>query len=211
MEARDFIVDLLNRGWTQEQIAARTGIQQPTVSKLARGLAQDVLSANYLKLQALHVEENKRALDAYKAQRARAKVRRLAFTLTFEQWLKIWVESGHFMNRGRGAGKYCMSRFGDLGGYEIGNVHIQPCVENSREAAPGAASKLAAEKASVRAEIGPTLSLDDVLSKAGGKRELAYLLGISVQAVTKWTELPVNRLLQLRELRPRWFRKAAKK
>lgn len=54
MEARDLIADLLAGGMTQTVIAARTGIPQPTISKVATGRVADVLSANYRKLQALH-------------------------------------------------------------------------------------------------------------------------------------------------------------
>lgn len=56
MEARDFIAGLVERGWTQAQIAERTGIPQPTLSKVLRGDVADVLSRNYRKLQALHIE-----------------------------------------------------------------------------------------------------------------------------------------------------------
>lgn len=56
MEARDFIAALVERGWTQQQIAARTGIPQPTISKVLRSEVADVLSRNYRKLQALHAE-----------------------------------------------------------------------------------------------------------------------------------------------------------
>ncbi len=56
MEARDFIAALVERGWTQQQIAARTGIPQPTISKVLRAEVEDVLSRNYRKLQALHSE-----------------------------------------------------------------------------------------------------------------------------------------------------------
>lgn len=56
MEARDFINDLTASGLTQSDIADRTGIPQPTISKVARGDVADVLSRNYRKLQALHAE-----------------------------------------------------------------------------------------------------------------------------------------------------------
>lgn len=57
MEARDFVQDLVRCGLTQEQIAERTGIPQPTISKIARGAVNDVLSRNYRSLQAVHREE----------------------------------------------------------------------------------------------------------------------------------------------------------
>lgn len=57
MEARDFIQALIGSGMTQQDIAAATGIPQPTISKVARGKVDDVLSQNYRKLQALHDEK----------------------------------------------------------------------------------------------------------------------------------------------------------
>jgi predicted transcriptional regulator len=57
MEARDFVQDLQNWGLTQAQIAERTGIPQPTISKIARGTVDDVLSRNYRSLQTVHAEE----------------------------------------------------------------------------------------------------------------------------------------------------------
>lgn len=56
MEARDFINVLIAHGLTQSAIEERTGIPQPTISKVVRGDVADVLSRNYRKLQALHDE-----------------------------------------------------------------------------------------------------------------------------------------------------------
>lgn len=56
MEAKDFIAALVAHGLTQSQIADRTGIPQPTLSKVVRGEVADVMSRNYRKLQALHAE-----------------------------------------------------------------------------------------------------------------------------------------------------------
>ena len=56
MEARDLIADLMARDWTQVQIAERTGITQPTVSKVVRGEVRDVMSRSYRRLAALHAE-----------------------------------------------------------------------------------------------------------------------------------------------------------
>jgi predicted transcriptional regulator len=57
MEARDFVTDLQAWGLTQAQIAERSGIPQPTISKIFRGEVDDVLSRNYRSLQAVHTEE----------------------------------------------------------------------------------------------------------------------------------------------------------
>ena len=54
MEAQDYVVALVGLCWTQSQSAERTGIPQPTISKVFRGDVKDVLSQNYRKLQALH-------------------------------------------------------------------------------------------------------------------------------------------------------------
>ncbi len=61
----------------------------------------------------------------YKQQQTHAKQREIEFNLTFDQWYSIWVESGHYEDRGKRIGQYCMSRCGDKGAYEVGNVFIQ--------------------------------------------------------------------------------------
>lgn len=48
----------------------------------------------------------------------------------------------------------------------------------------------------------------EAIAKAGSARKLAAVLGISKQAVCQWPEsIPPLRLYQLRERKPRWFRK----
>lgn len=56
MEPRTLVEALIGRGWTQKQIEERTGIPQPTVSKIARGDVSDVMSKSYRALLALHQE-----------------------------------------------------------------------------------------------------------------------------------------------------------
>lgn len=57
MEAKDYVVAIRVVGkLTQAQIAERTGIPQPTISKIERGDVSDVMSRNYRALQALHAE-----------------------------------------------------------------------------------------------------------------------------------------------------------
>lgn len=70
----------------------------------------------------------------YERQKVNARSRGIAWNLAFAQWWAIWQASGKFELCGRGKGHYCMSRIKDTGGYQLGNVHIQPCVDNSREA-----------------------------------------------------------------------------
>lgn len=71
---------------------------------------------------------------AYRNQCRSASSRGIEFSLSFKQWILIWEASGKLDLRGRGIGKYVMSRIRDDGGYEIGNVHIQLATQNSREA-----------------------------------------------------------------------------
>lgn len=56
MEARDYLRVIREHKLTQAQIAERTGIPQPTISKIERGDVDDVMSRNYRALQALHDE-----------------------------------------------------------------------------------------------------------------------------------------------------------
>src|SRR5258706_1578724 len=69
----------------------------------------------------------------YRDHKADAKRRGIQFLLSFDGWMKIWLDSGHWNKRGRGRGKYHMARFGDKGPYAIGNVKIITHEENSKE------------------------------------------------------------------------------
>ena len=62
-----------------------------------------------------------------------SKQRNAQFLLTFDEWFKIWIDSGFIAQRGRGSGKYCMARFGDKGDYVLGNVKIISYEENEAE------------------------------------------------------------------------------
>jgi hypothetical protein len=70
----------------------------------------------------------------FESQRGQAGMRAIAWDLTLGQWYAIWLVSGKLELRGRGKGRYCMSRIKGAGGYVLGNVHIQLCTDNSREA-----------------------------------------------------------------------------
>jgi hypothetical protein len=66
-------------------------------------------------------------------QRSQAKRRGIEWQLTFEDWFAIWTESGHWEERGKRAGCYCMARHGDTGPYAVGNVSIITVEQNSSE------------------------------------------------------------------------------
>ena len=59
-----------------------------------------------------------------------AKVRKIEFLLTFEEWLKIWIDSGYLHQRGCHKGEYVMARIADDGPYAVGNVEIITVEEN---------------------------------------------------------------------------------
>lgn len=61
MEAQDYVKALLEAGLTQVEIAKKTGIPQPTISKVYRGDVADVLSRNYRKLRDLYEESTRLA------------------------------------------------------------------------------------------------------------------------------------------------------
>lgn len=67
----------------------------------------------------------------------RAADRGIDFQMTFEEWMTIWLESGHWHQRGKGLGKYNMSRFNDTGPYAVGNVFIQRHEQNSSDGHKG--------------------------------------------------------------------------
>lgn len=66
-------------------------------------------------------------------QQANAKARGIDWELTFEDWWKIWDESGKWDQRGREADSYCMSRRQDIGPYSKDNVVIKRVADNSQE------------------------------------------------------------------------------
>ncbi len=63
--------------------------------------------------------------------------RGIAFLFTYEQWLDIWVASGHLHERGCKKGQYVMARYGDVGPYAVGNVKIILHSENQNEGRGG--------------------------------------------------------------------------
>lgn len=67
----------------------------------------------------------------YDQQRWRAHTRKIQFNLSFTEWWDIWQKSGHWEDRGRRVDQYVMSRVGDSGAYEVGNVFIQTQKENA--------------------------------------------------------------------------------
>lgn len=76
---------------------------------------------------------DKKLWRAFQKHRVNAKFRNIEFLLSYVEWLKIWVDSGHLPERGKDKCQYVMARLGDSGAYVTGNVKIITGSENSRE------------------------------------------------------------------------------
>jgi hypothetical protein len=74
-----------------------------------------------------------RLRDAFSKQKHQADRRGIAFTFSFEEWLRVWTESGHLQERGCRRGQYVMARIGDKGPYSFDNVKIIKSGDNNRE------------------------------------------------------------------------------
>ena len=64
--------------------------------------------------------------------------------------LQCWLDSGRLLNRGRGAGKYCLARLNDLGSYAPGNLEVLTWEENSRKATLGRSSAIKSRESPMR-------------------------------------------------------------
>lgn len=69
----------------------------------------------------------------WRNQRGHAQGSGILFLLTFEQWLGIWLDSGHLSERGCRKGQYVMGRVGDQGPYSVTNVKIITVEQNHAE------------------------------------------------------------------------------
>jgi hypothetical protein len=66
----------------------------------------------------------------FRQHRNNAAKRGIAWEISFNEWWRIWHESGRWEDRGVGFGKYCMCRIGDAGPYAPTNVFIGTQMEN---------------------------------------------------------------------------------
>ena len=77
--------------------------------------------------------KDKLGKEYYRFQKKDAAYRGIPFLLSYEEWIKIWLDSGHSHEKGCHRGQYVMARFGDKGPYAVGNVRICTVTENSDE------------------------------------------------------------------------------
>lgn len=107
-------------------------------AKVGRAAALAVRDQRYIAKHGTTFAEYKAIRKAggvirYLYQRRSANSRAIPWRLTLRQWWDLWQESGHWADRGRGAGQYCMARIADKGAYEFGNVYITTGRENAQE------------------------------------------------------------------------------
>jgi len=51
------------------------------------------------------------------------------------------------------------------------------------------------------------MTKQQLIKKAGSRKALAELLGISLSAISQWKKVPQARIWQAKDLRPEWFLK----
>lgn len=86
-----------------------------------------------LVLQRQALSRERGPIGAFGRQKASAVQRGIGWNLSLWQWWTVWQESGKWEQRGVRKGQYCMSRIGDSGPYELGNVRIVTVTENIKE------------------------------------------------------------------------------
>jgi len=77
-------------------------------------------------------EYNNTPYGQFRVQRTQAKSRKIEWLLTFDKWLEIWMNSGHYHERGTHS--YVMCRKGDVGPYSEDNVYIAHFHQNLKDA-----------------------------------------------------------------------------
>jgi hypothetical protein len=77
--------------------------------------------------------ENNPERAAFRSQRSSATKRGIRFMLSFDEWWKVWQNSGKWGQRGKLEGQYVMARFADSGPYAVNNVRICTKGENREE------------------------------------------------------------------------------
>lgn len=88
--------------------------------------------------KSLYTAEEAQDRRNYSNHRLRAKYRNIDWEFTYETWIRMWIDSGHYLDRGCKRGNYCMARKGpDIGPYSPDNVIIQLSTENNSDGHKG--------------------------------------------------------------------------
>ena len=99
--------------------------------KNSNELARYPLSAHIHGL--MELLSDKHLYGLFRQQIKNANRRHIRWNLSFEEWVDIWLESGRLQDRGPKPEQYCLSRYNDVGAYEVGNVEVKTNRENCRE------------------------------------------------------------------------------
>ena len=71
--------------------------------------------------------------EKYIKQVQHASDRGIPWSMSYEEWLEMWLLSGKWEERGRKSGQYCMCRLGDTGPYSKKNCFIGLTDNNQQE------------------------------------------------------------------------------
>lgn len=143
MERLDRIQSMVSSGKSAKEIAFDLGVSKQRVyqllSKAGVAIPKRPRPERISKRYGMPMSEVRKlvacgATRAYTYQRRNADWRGISWELTFEEWWKIWSESGKWNVRGREKGGWVMGRLGDKGPYAIGNVVICNHSENAKVA-----------------------------------------------------------------------------
>jgi hypothetical protein len=107
----------------------------------------------------------------------RAARRGIPFLLTYSEWLRIWIDSGHLDERGPYRGQYVMARFGDKGPYAVGNVKIVTVEANVSEGRSGKIHSEASRRRMSIAKLGNTNSKGHIKSQRTRRLSSIAMLG----------------------------------
>src|SRR5690606_37018971 len=83
-----------------------------------------VIAEGYFEMDLDYLTLNKLRRAFYSQRWLAINRRNIEWDLTFDDWLVIWVKSGHLAQRGIKRGQYVMARKGDVGPYSKNNVKI---------------------------------------------------------------------------------------
>lgn len=127
------IIDRVADGMTYSEAARCFELSRQRVHQICAtyGLVPEVRAAKAAAQPLFDAE--RRIKEAYWTHKSSAKKRGIVWELTFCQWWKLWVDSGHWPERGVGRGKYVMARTADVGPYALGNVRIDTFESNLME------------------------------------------------------------------------------
>lgn len=131
----DVFKQLVAAGATRRQLCERFNVTREAVRQRGAALGLlDALNANRAQRELKFRTPEQEARRAFQYQRKSADRRGIGWQLSFEQWWRIWSESGKWEVRGKTKGCYVMARPGDKGPYAVGNVYITTHSDNAKTA-----------------------------------------------------------------------------